>query len=140
MAYADYAYQIEEDDYTLDLPKKRFSILGFLSKLRNICILFLVVFVAYTAWPALHYDSYFRFRLILKQVFSKEAFAIIINGLKEGFRIHPIARSIELIVLAVAIWKLVFRAKIRAFLRVKSIVMLTLASIWIYLIIFEASG
>ena len=138
MAYADYAYQVEEDDYTIDLSKKRFSILGFLSKLRNICILFLVVFVAYTAWPSLHFDSYFRFRLILDLVFSKEAFAIILNGLKEGFRFHPIARSVELLVLAVVIWKLVFRAKIRTFLRVKSIVMLTLASIWIYLILFEA--
>lgn len=36
MAYADYAYQVEEDDYTIDLPKNRFSILGFLSKLRNV--------------------------------------------------------------------------------------------------------
>ena len=35
MANAGYAYQIE-DDYDLEFPKKKFSILGLLSKLRNL--------------------------------------------------------------------------------------------------------
>ena len=138
MASAGYAYQVENDDYTAEFPKKRFSFLGFLSKARNFCILFLVLFLAYTAWPSLHYDSYLRFHLILGLIFSKEVFITIINSWILGFQSHPIGRCVELLILVLAFWKLIFRGKILAFLRVKSIVMLALAVTWIYLILFEA--
>ena len=60
------------------------------------------------------------------------------ESIKTGFNYHPIGRSVELLVIAVVIWKLIFKGKILAFLRVKSIVMLALASFWLYLILFEA--
>lgn len=60
------------------------------------------------------------------------------ESIKTGFTYHPIGRTVELLAIAVALWKLVFRGKILAFLRVKSIVMLTLSSYWLYLILFEA--
>ena len=136
MTGAEYAYQI--DDYEVDVPNKRFSIIGLLSKIRNICILVLVVSLAYTTWPSIHYDSYLRFRLILGFIFNREAIAFIVESIKTGFNYHPIGRVIELLVIAVAVWKLIFKGKLLAFLRVKSIVMLTLASYWLYLILFEA--
>ena len=137
MTGAKYAYQIDEN-YEVGVPGKRFSCLSLLSKIRNLCILVLVVFIAYYAWPSIHYDSYLRFHLILGLIFNREALQIVVDNVREGFSYHPIGRSIELIVLAVAIWKLIFRGKIIAFLRVKSIVMLALASFWLYLILFEA--
>ena len=137
MIGAEYAYQID-DDYEVDVPNKRFSIIGLLSKIRNICILVLVVSLAYTAWPSVHYDSYLCFRLILGFIFNREAIAFIVESIKTGFTYNPIGRAVELLVIAVAIWKLIFKGKILAFLRVKSIVMLALASFWLYLILFEA--
>ena len=105
---------------------------GLLSKVRNLCILVLVILLAYTAWPSIQYDSYLRFRLILDFIFNREAIAFIVESIKTGFNYHPIGRSVELLVIAVAIWKLIFKGKILAFLRVKSIVMLALASFWLY--------
>ena len=137
MTGAEYAYQIDED-YEFELPRKRFIFLGLLSKVRNLCILVLVILLAYTAWPSIQYDSYLRFRLILDFIFNREAIAFIVESIKTGFNYHPIGRSVELLVIAVAIWKLIFKGKILAFLRVKSIVMLALASFWLYLIFFEA--
>ena len=137
MTGAEYAYLID-DDYEVDVPSKRFSILGLLAKIRNICILVLVVSLAYTAWPSVHYDSYLRFRLILGFIFNREAIAFAVESIKTGFTYHPIGRVIELLVIAVSIWKLIFKGKLLAFLRVKSIVMLALASFWLYLILFEA--
>ena len=137
MTSAEYAYQID-DDYEVEFPRKRFSFLGLLSKIRNLCIIVLVISLAYTAWSSIHYDSYLQFRLILDFIFNKEVLVFIAESIRTGFSYNPIGRSIELLVLAVAIWKLVFKGKILAFLRVKSIVMLALASFWIYLIIFEA--
>ena len=69
---------------------------------------------------------------------SPTAIAFIVESIKTGFSYHPIGKGVELLVIAAAIWKLVFRGKILAFLRVKSIVMLTLASYWLYLILFVA--
>ena len=104
MAGAEYAYQID-DNYEVGIPRKRFSFLSLLSKIRNLCILVLVVFIAYTAWPSIHYDSYLRFQLMLGLIFNKKAFQIIVDNVREGFNFHPIGRSLELIVLTVAIWK-----------------------------------
>ena len=59
MTGAEYAYQIDED-YEFELPRKRFIFLGLLSKVRNLCILVLVILLAYTAWPSIQYDSYLR--------------------------------------------------------------------------------
>lgn len=59
-----------------------------------------------------------------------------VRSFLEGLRFHPILRSLELAVIAVSIWKLIFRGYIRAFLRVNSVVMLTLATLWIYLVLF----
>ena len=137
MAGAEFAYQID-DEYEVGIPRKRFSFLGLLSKIRNFCILVLVLSIAYTAWPSLHYDSYLRFRLILGIIFNREIIAFIVENFRKGFSINPVGRSVELLVIAVAIWKLILRGKILAFIRVKSIVMLTLASFWLYLILFEA--
>ena len=136
MPSAEYAYQI--DDYGVELPKKRISFLSLLFKIRNFCIIVLVVAIAYTAWPSIHYGSYLRSHLILGLIFNREAFQLIVGNVIEGFSYHPIGRIIELAVLAVAIWKLILRGKLLAFLRVKSIVMLALASFWLYLILFEA--
>ncbi len=137
MTGAEFAYQID-DDYEVEIPQKRFSFLGLMSKIRNFCILVLVFSIAYTAWPSLHYDSYLRFRLILGIIFNGEIIAFIVETVSKGFSINPVGRSVELLVIAVTIWKLIFRGKILAFIRVKSIVMLTLASFWLYLILFEA--
>ena len=111
MTGAEYAYQIE-DDYEVEFPKKRFSFLGLLSKVRNLCILVLVILLAYTAWPSIQYDSYLRFRLILDFIFNREAIAFIVESIKTGFTYNPIGRSVELLVIAVAIWKLIFKGKI----------------------------
>ena len=97
MTGAEYAYQI--DDYEVDVPNKRFSIIGLLSKIRNICILVLVVSLAYTAWPSVHYDSYLCFRLILGLIFNREAIAFIVESIKTGFIYHPIGRSVELLLI-----------------------------------------
>ena len=137
MTGAEYAYQID-DDYEIGIPQKRFSFLSLLAKIRNFCILVLVLSIAYTAWPSLHYDSYLRFRLILGIIFNREIIGFIAEIVSKGFSINPVGRSVELLVIAVAIWKLILRGKILAFIRVKSIVMLTLASFWLYLILFEA--
>ena len=83
------------------------------------------------------HDSYHCFRECLLIIASSDMFHIAVNNFKEGFPIHPIARFVELFVLIVAIWKLVFRGKIRAFLRVNSIVMLFLACLWIHTILFS---
>ena len=137
MTGTEYAYQID-DDYEVEFPRKRFSFIGLLSKIRNLCILVLVISLAYTAWPSIHYNSYLRFRLILGLIFNKEVLVFITESIRTGFSYNPIGRAIELLVIAVAIWKLVFKGKLLAFLRVKSIMMLALASFWLYLIIFEA--
>ena len=137
MTGAEFAYQID-DDYEIGIPQKRFSFLSLLAKIRNFCILVLVLSIAYTAWPSLHYDSYLRFRLILGIIFNREIIGFIAEIVSKGFSINPVGRSVELLVIAVAIWKLILRGKILAFIRVKSIVMLTLASFWLYLILFEA--
>ena len=137
MTGAEFAYQID-DDYEIGIPQKRFSFLSLLSKIRNFCILVLVLSIAYTAWPSLHYDSYLRFRLILGIIFNREIIGFIAEIVSKGFSINPVGRSVELLVIAVAIWKLILRGKILAFIRVKSIVMLTLSSYWLYLILFEA--
>ena len=71
-------------------------------------------------------------------IFNREAIAFIVKSIKTGFAYHPIGRTVELLVIAVVLWKLIFKGKILAFLRVKSIVMLTLSSYWLYLILFEA--
>lgn len=134
----DTAYDYQSEDETIELPPKRFSFLVLLSKIRNLCSLLLIVFISISAWPNIHYDSYLRFRLIAGLIFNKEVFAIIVDSFIEGLRIQPIARCVELLMLAVAVWKLVLRGKILAFLRVKSIVMLALSSSWIYLILFQA--
>lgn len=130
----DYKYE----DEAIEFPQKRFSFLALLSKIRNLCFLILLFIVVFSVWPSLHYDSYLRFRLILGLIFNKDVISIITESIRTGFIYHPIGRSIELLVLAIAIWKLIFRGKILAFLRVKSFVMLTLASYWLYLILFEA--
>ena len=137
MTGAEFAYQID-DDYEIGIPQKRFSFLSLLAKIRNFCILVLVLSIAYTAWPSLHYDSYLRFRLILGIIFNREIIGFIAEIVSKGFSINPVGMSVELLVIAVAIWKLILRGKILAFIRVKSIVMLTLASFWLYLILFEA--
>ena len=93
MTGAEYAYQIDED-YEFELPRKRFIFLGLLSKVRNLCILVLVILLAYTAWPSIQYDSYLRFRLILDFIFNREAIAFIVESIKTGFNYHPIGRSV----------------------------------------------
>ena len=130
----DYKYE----DEAIEFPQKRFSFLALLSKIRNLCFLILLFIVVFSVWPSLHYDSYLRFRLILGLIFNKDVISIITESIRTGFIYHPIGRSVELLVIAVAIWKLIFKGKILAFLRVKSIVMLTLSSYWLYLILFEA--
>ena len=138
MSYSSYYYKIENEDEYEGMPKKRFSLIGLLSKIRNLCFLILLVILVFTAWPSFHNESYLCFRLIIGLIFNKEIFSLVISSFMEGFELQPVARSIELLVLAVSVWKLIFRGKILAFLRIKSIVMLSLASYWIYLILFYA--
>lgn len=131
-----YNYKVENDNTYEEMPKKRFSLLGLLSKIRNLCFLVLFVLLVFTAWPSLHNESYMRFRLIIGLIFNKEIFSLVVSSFIEGFEIQPVARSIELLILVVSVWKLIFRGKILAFLRIKSIVMLSLTSYWLYLILF----
>ena len=98
MADAEYAYRIN-DDCEVEIPRKRFSFLCLLSKIRNLCILVLVVSFAYTAWPSIHYDSSLRFQLILGLIFNREAFQIIVENIREGFSYRPIGRSLELMLM-----------------------------------------
>ena len=135
---SNYYNRIEAEDAYEEMPKKCFSLLGLLSKIRNLCILILLAILVFTAWPSFHNESYMCFRLITGLIFNKEIFSLVVSSFIEGFYIQPIARSIELLALVVTVWKLIFRGKILAFLRIKSIVMLTLASYWIYLILFYA--
>lgn len=121
----------------LEPPKKRFSIISILSKARKLCVLALVIILAYAVWPQLHPESYNGFRLFLLMLTNKEILEFAVTNFIEGCRIAPIARSIELLIVAVCLWKLILRGKIMAFLRVKSIVMLTIASFWIHLVLFE---
>ena len=118
-----------------DFPRKRFN-LGWLINLRRMFIFLFLAIIAYTAWPELSPSTYGRFNLFIRLLIYPDAFRLAVQSFLEGFRIHPILRVIELAVIAVAIWKLVFRGYIRAFLRVNSVVMLTLATMWIYLILF----
>lgn len=136
MSNNSYNYQLGNDNDYEGMPKKRFSWLGLLSKIRNLCFLILLLIVVFTAWPSLHNESYRCFRLIIGLIFNKEIFSLVVTSFIEGFEIQPIARSIELLGLVVCVWKLIFRGKILAFLRIKSIVMLSLASYWLYLILF----
>ena len=135
---SNYYNRIEAEDTYEEMPKKRFSLLELLSKIRNLCFLILLLIVVFIAWPSLHNESYMCFRLITGLIFNKEIFSLVVSSFIEGFYIQPIARSIELLALVVTVWKLIFRGKILAFLRIKSIVMLALASCWIYLILFYA--
>ena len=136
MSSNSYNYQLGNDNDYEGMQKKRFSWFGLLSKIRNFCFLILLVIVVFTAWPSLHNESYMCFRLILGLIFNKEIFSLVVSSFIEGFELQPIARGIELLVLVVCVWKLIFRGKILAFLRIKSIVMLSLASYWLYLILF----
>ena len=131
-----YNYEVKNDTTYEGMPRKRFSLIGLLSKIRNLCFLILLVILIFTAWPSLHTESYLCFRLIVGLIFNKEIFSLVVSSFIEGFNLQPIARSIELLVLVVCVWKLIFRGKILAFLRIKSIVMLSLASYWLYLILF----
>lgn len=131
-----YNYEVKNDTTYEGMPRKRFSLIGLLSKIRNLCFLILLVILVFTAWPSLHNESYMCFRLIVGLIFNKEIFSLVVSSFIEGFNLQPIARSIELLVLVVCVWKLIFRGKILAFLRIKSIVMLSLASYWLYLILF----
>ena len=131
-----YNYEVKNDTTYEEMPRKRFSLIGLLSKIRNLCFLILLVILVFTAWPSLHNESYMCFRLIVGLIFNKEIFSLVVSSFIEGFNLQPIARSIELLVLVVCVWKLIFRGKILAFLRIKSIVMLSLASYWLYLILF----
>ncbi len=138
MSYNSYNNKIGNEDEHEGMPEKRFSLIGLLSKIKNLCFLILLVILIFTAWPSLHTESYLCFRLIVGLIFNKEIFSLVVSSFMEGFELQPIARSIELLVLVVSVWKLIFRGKILAFLRIKSIVMLSLASYWIYLILFYA--
>lgn len=131
------AYTYQADDCYLEIPKKRFSILNLLSKIRRICIFLLFLFIAYEAWPSIHFESYLCFREMLFLLTNSEAFGIVVSSFKKGFMINPVARCVEAAILIICLWKLVFRGKIMAFLRVKSIVMLALSSFWIHLVLFE---
>ena len=133
---SNYYNRIETEDTYNGMPKKRFSLLGLLSKIRNLCFLILLLIVIFTAWSSLHNESYMSFRLIIGLIFNKEIFSLVVSSFMEGFEIQPIARSIELLGLVVCVWKLIFRGKILAFIRIKSIVMLSLASYWLYLLLF----
>ena len=116
-------------------PRKRFN-LGWLINLRRMFIFLFLAVIAYKAWPQLSPSTYGRFNLFIRLLIYPDAFRLAVQSFLEGFRIHPILRVLELSVIAVASWKLVFRGYIRAFLRVNSVVMLTLATLWIYLILF----
>ena len=131
------AYTYQADGCYLEIPKKRFSILNLLSKMRRFCIFVFLLLIAYEAWPKIQFESYLRFREMVFLLTNSEAFEIVISSFKEGFMINPMARCIEATILLVCIWKLVFRGKLMAFLQVKSIVMLALASFWIHLVLFE---
>ena len=131
-----YTFTSANEEY-LELPKKRFSIISILSKARNLCVLALVIILAYAVWPQLHPESYNGFKLFLLMLTNKEILEFAVTNFAEGYRIAPVERSIELLIVAVCLWKLIFRGKIMAFLRVKSIVMLALASFWIHLVLFE---
>lgn len=133
---SNYYNRIDTEDTYDEMPKKQFSLLGLLSKIRNLCFLILLLIVIFAAWPSLHNESYMSVRLIIGLIFNKEIFSLVVSSFREGFELQPIARSIELLVLVVCVWKLIFRGKILAFLRIKSIVMLSLASYWLYLILF----
>lgn len=120
-----YNYEVKNDTTYEEMPRKRFSLIGLLSKIRNLCFLILLVILVFTAWQSLHNESYMCFRLIVGLIFNKEIFSLVVSSFIEGFNLQPIARSIELLVLVVCVWKLIFRGKILAFLRIKSIVMLS---------------
>ena len=116
-------------------PRKRFN-LGWLINLRRMFIFLFLAVIAYKAWPDLSPSTYGRFNLFIRLLFYPDAFRLAVQSYLKGFQIHPILRIVELAVIAAAIWKLIFRGYIRAFLRVNSVVMLTLATLWIYLILF----
>lgn len=111
MSSNSYNYQLGNDNDYEGMPKKRFSWLGLLSKIRNFCFLILLVIVVFTVWPSLHNESYMRFRLILGLIFNKVIFSLVVSSFIEGFQLQPIARSIELLVLVVCVWKLIFRGE-----------------------------
>ncbi len=138
MSNNSYNYQLDSADANNEIPKKRFSLLGLLSKIRNACFLILLIIVVFAVWPAFHNESYQCFWLIVGLIFNREIFSLVVSSFTEGFELQPVARSMELLALVTCIWKLIFRGKLLAFLRIKSIVMLTLASCWIYLILFYA--
>ena len=117
--------------------RKRFN-LGWLINLRRMFIFLFLSVIAYKAWPELSPDTYQSFNLFVRLLVYPDAFTLAVNTFLKGFQIHPILRVVELAVIAAAICKLIFRGYIRAFLRVNSIVMLTLATLWIYLILFAS--
>ena len=135
---SNYYNKIETEDTYETMPKKRFSLLGLLSKIRNACFLILLIIVVFAVWPTLHNESYQCFRLIIGLIFNREIFSLVVSNFSESFELQPVARSMELLALVTCIWKLILRGKILAFLQIKSIVMLTLASCWIYLLLFYA--
>ena len=114
-------------DNAAPLPKKRFSLRGNLLRLRMLLILVLVAIVAFTAWQQLSPQTYSFFTSYLDYATSPDAFAVAVESFRYGFTVHPIARSLELFILALCLWKLVFRGGILAFLSIKSIAMVSLS-------------
>ena len=130
------AYGYQADDYPV-ITKKRFNILGNLLRLRRILILFLVVIVAFSVWPQVHFESYKNFRVYLRYIVNDDVFNYAKIGFLKGCKNNPISRILELLIVLACIWKFILRGKILAFIRIKSIVMVALSSFWIYLILFE---
>ena len=124
-------------DNAAPLPKKRFSLRGNLLRLRMLLILVLVAIVAFTAWQQLSPQTYSFFTSYLDYATSPDAFAVAVESFRYGFETNPIARSLELFILALCLWKLVFRGGILAFLSIKSIVMVSLSVLWIDLVLFR---
>ena len=124
-------------DNAAPLPKKRFSLRGNLLRLRMLLILVLVAIVAFTAWQQLSPQTYSFFTSYLDYATSPDAFAVAVESFRYGFETNPIARSLELFILALCLWKLVFRGGILASLSIKSIVMVSLSILWIDLVLFR---
>lgn len=89
-----YNYEVKNDTTYEGMPRKRFSLIGLLSKIRNLCFLILLVILVFTAWPSLHNESYMCFRLIVGLIFNKEIFSLVVSSFIDGFNLQPIARSI----------------------------------------------
>lgn len=121
-------------------PKKRIS-LSAVERFYHYIIVFVFLLFAYYVWPFLAPKSFAFFSDWLRWLFLPGFYSkVILQILVEGIRDNPVSLVIEILVIAVCVWKLVFRAGIVALFRIRCLVMIVASAAWTWFLYYSFIG